>query len=148
MGERMNKSIMTLVLTLGFSPCGFAGERSAAPAAVVNSRMPMQTPSPTPARSTYNGITFGQYVAENAGNPALSRRIAGHQTAFIDFSKTAVISMPEEFMDSPPSDNNRMPASVPSAAPVGNAPAAGFPAVTPPTPPDPFGSPSSSGPAR
>jgi hypothetical protein len=50
--------------------------------------------APLPAAFPVANLTFEDYVAENARNPALSTRIPDHQKAFADTSGPAVITIP------------------------------------------------------
>lgn len=63
-------------------------------------------PARTPASAVSSSITFDQYMAENAGHPALSGKIKDHQQAFADTAKPASINFGSE------------PAPDPAAKPV------------------------------
>lgn len=74
----MVRQIMTLVISLGFiiTAATYADGSGRAPASLAPS------------------LTFAEYAAENASHPALSRKIADHQTAFVDIYRASVISPP------------------------------------------------------
>lgn len=108
----MLRQIMTLVAGLGLQLNDFAAADLPAPKVLAPS------------------LTFAEYAAENGANPALSRRVPGHQTAFIDFSKSAIITMPAQYLDDDSAiagsaaPSERAPASLgtPVVAPAGDSP--------------------------
>jgi len=82
----------------------------------------IRDPKPQPARrgpaSVGSSFTFAEYVAENAANPALSRNIADHQTAFVDPPiQTSLLLSDENKNGAAPADPNAV--QQPGAVPIG-----------------------------